>query len=685
MGLNFIQYFDLFSQKFEFNLGKRRHMKGTFIGACVSVSIITFVLFYFITLLQLYLNNQIDPKFRTQSFVSNSIQIQLKNDLISFSFFQGDLNLETLQKQNNKTYIVPFAQFVNQGIEQNLEIIDCDNPQLIGYKCIDFSKISSNQTLQLMSDNNTVYYKSMIRISAYRCQDIDSRKTFIPNNCASPTEIDQFINNLNNVQRVKLSIKQFNITSNQFEQQYKSQNILMSTQQVIFTEFKTQQQITKVKQGFLMQYENTFESPMSYIMNTISYQTEYIQQSMNMKYFTQFFLDVDETVFYTQIQYPTFADVVVLCNSALALLMCLGFICKRLAFGTIRQELFLLTLKNYFQGTYKKILKQNNIFKFDRLNINEINQKVAEHDIEEDDILDSVFIPTFEIKSGENILKHNNFYTIKEDQVKDSETQKLENNIIMDKLQENPQHEFKNNNQKKIINKKKNEQAQQINEKIKVDESKSLKKKLRLLRVNSDQQNSSIQQPQHINQLKSQNNGSFKTQYNEKYVINDQSYRKTLKNLSQISQLLSSLSNKSLNKKIENILFKFKIRRRVEYQSQLGLNPQKKKIIEEMIDKNIDFLMLYEDILFLQKAVMMILSKEQFATLKLVSCSESFQLSKSTNYNAQNNCQENYFEEQLAISLSQQKQVEYIKQFFQNCHKNSNLSVIDQRILSSVL
>ncbi|EAR86544.2 transmembrane protein, putative (macronuclear) [Tetrahymena thermophila SB210] len=659
-------------------------MKGTFIGACVSVSIITFVLYYFITLLQLYLNNQIDPKFRTQSFVSNSIQIQLKNDLISFQFFQGDLNLETLQKQNNKTYIVPFAYFINQGKEYNLEIIDCDSPQLIGYKCINFSNISSNLTLQLTNENNTTSYSNAIRISAYRCQDTDSRKTFIPDNCASPTEIDQFINNLNNLLRVKLSIKQFNITSNQFEQQYKSQYIFMSTQQVIFTEFKIQQQITKVKQGFLIQQQNTFESPVSYILNTLAYQTEAIQKSMNMKYFAQFFLDVDETVFYTQIQYPTFADVIVLCNSALALLMCLGFICKRLAFETIRQELFLVTLKNYFQGTYKKILKQNNIFKFDRLNISKINQKVSEHDIEEDDILDSVFIPTFDIKSGENILKHNNFYTIKEDQVKDSETQKLENNIIMDKLQENTQHEFKNNNQKKMINQKKNEKTQQINEKIKVDESKSLKKNLRLLRVNSDQQNSSSQKPQHNNQLKSQNNSQFKTQYKGKNVINDQSLSKTLKNLSQINQLLSSLSNKSLNKKIENILFKFKIRRRAEYQSQLGLNPSTKKIIEEQIDKNIDFLMLYEEILFLQKAVMMILSKEQFAAIKLVSCSESFQLQKSSIFNCQN-YQVNYFEEQLAISLSQEKQFEYIKQFFKNCHENSCLSVVDQRILSSLI
>ncbi|KAL4475059.1 hypothetical protein ABPG74_001755 [Tetrahymena malaccensis] len=542
----------MFSQSFEFNLGKRRLKKGTFTGAFLSVSIIAFILYYFISLLQLYLNNQIDPKFRTQSFVSQTLNnVQLKQDLIAFQLFQDTKSLDHIQKQQNQTYVVFMAEFYDFGKVYLLDVIDCENPLLSGYKCIDYSNLPTNSTLYF---DQTYGSSSLIRIAAYKCQDTDSRKTFVPANCAKPKDVDNLINNLNNIIQVKLSVSQYNITSNKIEQQFKSQHILMSTSQIFFTEFKAQQQITVVKQGLLIQQESQFRSPVSYVMNSVSYPSDYIQNTMKSKFFARLFLDLDETIFQTQIQYPTFTEILAQCNSALALLMCFGFIGRRLALGVIRQELFLATLQNYFQGTFKKILKKNNFLEFENFNLNESKEKYSKSNIDEEDILDSVNIPSFATKSGENILKFRQFDTIKEDVVINIDSQIQNNNKFIMQTQE---YQKKNESLKIMLNQKKNESCKQVEEQVKQDEKYNIKEKLRLLKGNPDKQKPQIQKPSTNFLIISQNNNQIKTNTLQKSMSSESFQKKSFKCLNQIDKMLSSLNNRELNKKIQNILFKF--------------------------------------------------------------------------------------------------------------------------------
>ncbi|KAL4429704.1 hypothetical protein ABPG74_001390 [Tetrahymena malaccensis] len=89
----------------------------------------------------------------------------------------------------------------------------------------------------------------------------------------------------------------------------------------------------------------------------IALDAQVVFQQSGAKYFQEFFVDVEETVYYTQIQYPTFPEILALCNSTLSLLMCLGFFGRQMAQKLIRQELFLLILQNFYQGTYEKVLR----------------------------------------------------------------------------------------------------------------------------------------------------------------------------------------------------------------------------------------------------------------------------------------------------------------------------------------
>ncbi|EAR82436.1 AMP-binding enzyme family protein (macronuclear) [Tetrahymena thermophila SB210] len=688
----FFKDFDVFSQSFSFNTGKRKMKKRTLTGAFLSVSIIGIVLFYFVHLVYQYFNNQIDPKFRSQSFVtSEQINVALQSKLIAFQFFQGLQNLDFQQKKQNKTYIVAFAEFnyigLGQFYTQNLNIIDCSNPQLIGYKCIDFSSVPSNFSLSLDNINQIA---SSIRISTYRCQDVDSRKTYVPNNCASPEEIDNFINNLNNYLHVKLLASQFNITSNQFEDYYKSQHILMSTDQIIFTEFKAQQQITKVKQGSFVQQETQYLSPISYIINTETYQSQTVQKQTQLKYFAQFFLDIDETIIQTQIQYPIFPEILALCNSTFALLMCLGFIGRYLAQQLIRQELFIITLQNQFQGTYHKILKQNNILLNKKIDLNEKDQDCNQGNAEEKYVTDMVFIPSIPTKPCENVLKNICNSSITNDNLAPFQKKfKFQQIKTFSQVQANQHQDLQQYEQIISTTNRSDINKQQIkyNEK---DQMTAIKEKLRLFNTkecNAIEINSLITSSQDMCEQTQKPLNQNQIQYSQKNIIpnvrcsNINQPTKMEQNCDQISKINS---NKQLSSKLADLLFKFKIRRRSEYEVKLGLNQKTKQLIEEQIDKNSDFSKLYEEIIFLKKAIMILLTKEQFAALKYVGCSDSFLLSDSV---IKSSKKINYFEEQFAISLLKEQQSKYFKQFILKCSNNNtkDLTLVDQRIYSSIV
>ncbi|EWS73067.1 AMP-binding enzyme family protein (macronuclear) [Tetrahymena thermophila SB210] len=110
--------------------------------------------------------------------------------------------------------------------------------------------------------------------------------------------------------------------------------------------------------------------------------------------------------------------------------------------------------------------------------------------------------------------------------------------------------------------------------------------------------------------------------------------------------------------------------------------------IENQIDKELDIFRIYKDILFLKKAVYIMLSHDQLAALQLMGCSSNFlkldlnQLSESIK---KQDDDLNYYEQQLAISLSDELQCQFSSKFLEKCENNKlNLDKIDLRILQSI-
>ncbi|KAL4464583.1 hypothetical protein ABPG73_018483 [Tetrahymena malaccensis] len=255
--------------------------KRTVLGALLTISIISVTIFYLIEILIQFFSNQIDPTFKNQTFIANGeINVHLQSDYFAYQLSQNGLNpINELEKKQNNTYVVAIAQFVyqdNTGKKAwKLKTIQCQNPKLNGYICLDFSNVPSNFTIAL--DNSYNIY-SYVMVMHYRCQDTDGRKTSIPDNCANLNEIDAYIDNPVTYLKVQIQVSQYNTTSKQIETCYRSQALLVTTANIAISELQMQQQSTTVKQGAVLQTSETFNSPISYTVNTQMFDPNTIQK-----------------------------------------------------------------------------------------------------------------------------------------------------------------------------------------------------------------------------------------------------------------------------------------------------------------------------------------------------------------------------------------------------------------------
>ncbi|EWS72534.1 AMP-binding enzyme family protein (macronuclear) [Tetrahymena thermophila SB210] len=300
---------DLFSSPFSFNTGNYQNKRGTLLGTILSFAVLVTTLSYFIYIIQQYTTNQIDPIFRTQSLISQDyIETQLNSEFVGFRFEVDS----TIQLSPNKTYLVYLAFFQLNTDTQNyflpLKVVECTNPNLLGFKCLDFSSLQ-NQTLFLNSSQNA---KSTIQIMTYGCLDIDQLKTSIPSNCASQKEIDQMINGINSILRFKLFTSQYNTATQRVEVNYRNAYVYTIANQQILTQLKIQNQNTSVKQGLIVQTESHFSSPIQYTQQDQSYNKNYALQQTGAGSYSQAIIMIDEIVQHIQIQYPTLPQVLAL-------------------------------------------------------------------------------------------------------------------------------------------------------------------------------------------------------------------------------------------------------------------------------------------------------------------------------------------------------------------------------------
>ncbi|KAL4491945.1 hypothetical protein ABPG72_008366 [Tetrahymena utriculariae] len=650
--------FDIFAQTFQFNSSKQNQRKRTCFGGLLSLLIAITTLIYFVYLNYQYFSNQFQPKFRSQSFVTNEdIKMSMHNDLIAFRFtsFFGNITLDGLEAQSNKTYLAFGAVLAETNSESmnvtKIDIIQCSNPQLNGYRCLDLSKLPSKYLI----NGNINKIHSYVNIFIYRCQDTDYLKPTIPDNCASKEEIASYLQNQENMLNIKLYTSQYNTNSKAIESNFKNQNILISYNQKMSIETRAQTHNTLVKDGPLIQSQQSFTSPLSYAINQYSL-GQYIDnpsillpanQIINISY------GVDETVQYIDVQFSTYPEVLTLCNSTLALLLCVGFLGRQMAQQVIMQELFLFTLQNIFKGTFQKILKVNNLQVYhDIIQLEGLSQSFQAQTQSNEENQGQICVPFFTPKHQEFKLNSKRRITY--------------NDTFQDEIKESIISEMNTQYSPKIKN---------------VTNSSNFKQENSLLQpqIEFESQINAYQSKKKDIELQNSQQSSKQQNIQVESKMQDLCKKQNL-----LNSIRSRIYNKELSKKVEGKIFSFKqilCKKKKNFEKK-GLNQIAVQSINSQVANTLDFVSFYKDILLLKKAIMVLLSKEQLAALELVGCTHMFFESGNTD---KIDHKGNYFEQQFAISQSEELKCKYIKDFINQCQQNQNLSRIDQRIFSSLI
>ncbi|EAR96731.1 AMP-binding enzyme family protein (macronuclear) [Tetrahymena thermophila SB210] len=689
-----------------------------------------------------YFGNKIDPIFRSQSFVTNDlIEIPLHEDLVAFQFIESPKQtLEQFQKKMNLTYIVPIATFGFESIygynTTYLNFTECSNPELQGYHCLDFSSLSNKSLIQSSRDKAF----SVITILFYSCSVTDNIKTFVPDNCANQTDVDDFVNGAYTLLHLRLFTQQYNTTSKQNQVNFKNYMMFPQSDQYFLNTQKTQNQITKVRDGFVIQSETEYTAPIQYVQENQSFpndQNPYIQVN----------IQIDEVIQYTSIQFSTFPQILALVNSTFSLLILFGFFCRKFANKSILQDFFCVFLQNMHQNLYEEVLKQNKLFEQKSLSTEIETKLTIGQETAEKDAVNSINIPQFITKSREDIEQsqqiqfNTDLQNYQDEIIQPNEEQKstIEDqspNQNKDSLQQKTEQLPSNENNKEdnqfnniLLTSGSNENKNSNDSYLNIFK-KSPKSQLNLFKSNFSQ--AKAQRP--LIKLPSQSCNNFKKlerksssfilqkdialcfSQNIQQPTNNQQDQQSKPLVSQVPSILEKQINQTAQKRssiIEyyiqkfktiqdlnifkkftqiNFGYKFSIQKRLnifkkddEEQEKKNLSMQQKTFIEQQVLKSMNILELLKDIIFIKKSIMILLTKDQLAAMKLVGYSENYiqdhyvkqeigkQERKST-----------YFEQQLDILDSTDLSCKYIKKFIQKCSNNKTLDKIDQRILSSI-
>ncbi|EWS74426.1 AMP-binding enzyme family protein (macronuclear) [Tetrahymena thermophila SB210] len=392
---------------------------------------------------------------------------------------------------------------------------------------------------------------------------------------------------------------------------------------------------------------------------------------------------MDQIVQQISIQFPTLPEILALVNSTFALLLTVGFIFKAFSQQEILQDFFKVFLQTMYQENYQEILKERNLIQQNQCTQVEenSNQNQAEQNIQEKDVSDNISLPEFSTKFR-NYLEQGSQTQHKEVKIYNKQDEIIENqkDKIIENQKDNMVCEFYLSSietQIEKINSTQNEQLQgpKLNKsQITFIQDRSLcqniqnkTNKINLKRPHIDQ-NSKIKSYKFFESTFRAIQDTNLFNKVKKFMFQKRQAYKIPKKLQQLMQFISSL---------------FKKKNADNHQTYQSLS-----LIRKQINKQLNILDFYKDMLFIKKSIMMLLSKEQLAAIQLIGYSCQYvtdEFNKQKNENLRNKKCKNYFEEQQDILNSCDLKCKYIKKFFKNnSQDNFKKNDINHRILSSI-
>ncbi|KAL4495968.1 hypothetical protein ABPG73_011036 [Tetrahymena malaccensis] len=319
------------------------------------------------------------------------------------------------------------------------------------------------------------------------------------------------------------------------------------------------------------------------------------------------------------------------------------------------------------------------------------NTNQAEQNLQEKDVSDKIQLPEFSSKfrdyleqssqTQDNPLKQNN----QTDEVLESQKDSTSRGFYLSSIEQS--NEKINNNSKKpalkLFNKNKI-----IYSDLK-QQQKSNSSKIRLFQNQNLNQNN-ILESKGINLQRSQSTQNIKVRsfqyFKQKFkAIQDTNlFNKVKKDIFQNRLAYYCQKIKHLTAKI--LCFK---KKNIDDQDQMIQLNSQISLMKQQINKQLNILDFYKDLIFIKKSIMILLSKEQLAAIQLVGYSSLFMTdgySKQKDKNLSDQKYKNYLEKQQNILNSYDLKCKYIEKFMKNSlNAEYDKNDINSRILSSII
>ncbi|EWS76742.1 phosphatidylserine decarboxylase family protein, putative (macronuclear) [Tetrahymena thermophila SB210] len=288
--------------------------------------------------------------------------MQFERNLIAFKVVLGNgLLIQDFERSRKKSYIniLPILSTKDQAgneVYETLELIQCEDPDLQDYYCIDYSKVTKNKMnepfLNYFPNDNQ---KQKLEILMLYCTD---GLSYPYTECATYEEIQKEIVNLSTQTYVRITGQQYNPKTRQYEKKIKQEQFQLSDSLVFLGKFSLKSTTTTINDGFIIQKESS-KTYISDYQKTNEYNTfTYMQAQLQLNMIGAYHFQLEENGKSEYVQFVQFPSVLAQFVSVFNSLLVVGIICKGFTKSEIIQDFMEIQLKNYYKKSAIEFMQE---------------------------------------------------------------------------------------------------------------------------------------------------------------------------------------------------------------------------------------------------------------------------------------------------------------------------------------
>ncbi|KAL4453723.1 hypothetical protein ABPG74_009619 [Tetrahymena malaccensis] len=358
----YLKQIDLFSSPFAFELDNDQKQKKTQAGGLFSCLVYCFLIIYFTYLCYLYFTSQINPSISQNTILyDKNYTTNLTNDLLAFQLYLPDgQSLPELEQATGLVYlnVLPIYKYLDEnGISQQkmLSFVNCNDPLLTKYICIDFSSAGLSQSELIMPFDPDKVGSYSINLLFIVC---DPKYLQENQQCATYEQIRQQVLKLGTQGVMRMTTSQFNPKTKQYEKSIKQEVFGFSEDLTLNGQIILQQSTTKITEGFLLQNDSETNHLSDYQRQDQYVSNKFIQEELQMNLIAFIKIYIGRNGITKQIQFPPFTQILAQFSSVVNIVLISGIFISAYSKKAIIEDLIDIQLRNYFKKTSFNLIQK---------------------------------------------------------------------------------------------------------------------------------------------------------------------------------------------------------------------------------------------------------------------------------------------------------------------------------------